>query len=457
LETCTVIRTLFAAACAIAVAPPAFAQTPTVPKPAAITADGIPTVPASIAASTRRYMEFRSAAFSGWHPQDKSMLVATRFANTNQVHRVESPMATRTQLSFEAEPVPGASWAPKRGDVMVVQKDTGGDEFFQIYTLKDGALALLTDGKSRNTLGSWSMDGQLIGYSSTRRNGTDTDLYIMNPRDPKTDRMVAQVTGGGWNIAGFAPDGKSAIVIQYLQITKSNPWLLDIATGKLTPIGDHRKPIAYGNAQFASDGTLWVTSDEASEFQRLGSLDPKSGKFTAKGPAERWDVESFDIAPDGRFIAYVINEAGINRLRMLDLATGTARTVEELGQGVIGAVQIAEWGEIGLSFASPKNPADAFSVDPQSLKVTRWTASETGGLEASQNATVGLGLPFPTRRRQVCREAPDDHEHPRWTRSAITAGISGAQQLSAQRTRHCDLLSQCSRVERLWQELRQRR
>ncbi len=384
------IRSLIAAACATLAASPIGAQTPAVPKPAALTADGIPAVPASIAASTRRYMEFRTATFSGWHPQNKSMLVATRFANTNQLHRIASPMAARTQLSFEAEPVPGGSWAPKSGDIMVVQKDTGGDEFFQLYTLTDGALALLTDGKSRNSLGSWSMDGRLIGYSSTRRNGTDTDLYVMDPRDPKTDRQVAQVAGGGWNIAGFAPDGKTAIVIQYLQITKSNPWLLDIASGKLTPIGDHKKPIAYGAAQFAPDGTLWVTSDEGSEFQRIGTLDPKSGKFTPKGPAEAWDVERFDIAPDGSFIAYVINEAGNNRLRIFDLATGTARTADALGQGVIGNIQIAEWGEIGLNFASPKNPADAFSVDPASLKVTRWTASETGGLDASKNATAEL-------------------------------------------------------------------
>ena len=55
-----------------------------------------------------------------------------------------------------------------------------------------GQLTLLTDGKSRNSLGSWSKDGKLLAYSSTRRNGADTDLYVMDPRDPKTDRLVAE-------------------------------------------------------------------------------------------------------------------------------------------------------------------------------------------------------------------------------------------------------------------------
>ena len=53
-------------------------------------------------------------------------------------------------MSFESEPVNDGSFAPKTGDVLVVQKDVGGSEFFQLYTLTDGRLSLLTDGRSRN-------------------------------------------------------------------------------------------------------------------------------------------------------------------------------------------------------------------------------------------------------------------------------------------------------------------
>ena len=372
----------------------AFAQTATpatnIPKPAALTPDGIPPVPVALAAKTRPYMEFRTASFSGWNPVDRSMLVATRFGNTAQVHRVAMPMGARTQLSFEAEPVGGGSWAPKRGDVMVMQKDTGGDEFFQLYTLNEGQLSLLTDGKSRNTFGSWSMDGGLVGYSSTRRNGTDTDLYVMDPRSPKTDRLVAQVKGGGWAIAGFAPGAKRAVAINYRSVTKSDPYLLDVASGTMTPIGDHKKDIAYGAARFAPDGTLWVTSDEGSDFQRLGTLDPATNKFTPRGQAEKWDVGSFDIAPDGSFLAYVVNEAGIDRVRIYDLKSGNVRTVEALGAGVVGGLEIAESGDIGLTFTSAKSAADAYSINPKTLTVVRWTTSETGGLDPAKNVEPEL-------------------------------------------------------------------
>lgn len=46
-------------------------------------------------------MEFRTATLLGWHPGDRSLLIATRFGNTNQVHRVARPGAAREQLSFE--------------------------------------------------------------------------------------------------------------------------------------------------------------------------------------------------------------------------------------------------------------------------------------------------------------------------------------------------------------------
>jgi dipeptidyl aminopeptidase/acylaminoacyl peptidase len=364
-----------------------FAQT--MEKPAALVADGIPEVPAELAARTRPYLEFRTASFLGWNPVDRSMLITTRFGNTNQVHRVARPGGAREQLSFEEDRVRFASYAPKTGDVILVTKDVGGNEFYQLYRLADGRLSLLTDGRSRNQPGTWSRDGKLVGYSSTRRNGTDTDLYLMDPRDPGSDRRIAERNGGGWNFVAFSPDGARAVVYEYVSITKSNLWLLELASGAMTPIGDHAKPVAYRGAQFAPDGTLWVTSDEDSEFQRLGTLDPASGRFTPRAPEPRWDVEGFDVADDGSFVAYIVNEAGSSRLRLLDTESGSVRTVP-LPAGTITGLDVAPWGEIGLTFTSAKSPADAFSVDPVTLAVKRWTVSETGGLDPNANVEPEL-------------------------------------------------------------------
>lgn len=380
-------RQLFISLLASAASVPAVAQdkpdTLVIAPPAAITAEGVPDLPVSLAEQARPYLEARGASFQGWDPKKRSVLIATRFASVPQLHLVETPLGARTQISFEAEPV-GGSYAPTRGDVLLVQKDRGGDEYFQLYTLANGRLALLTDGKSRNEINAWANDGTLLGFSSTRRNGADNDLYVMDPRDPASSRMVAQVKGGGWAIAGFAPDKRSAYAVEYKSVQNIDPYRLDLGTGKLTPIGDLGADVAYGGLQVAPNGALWVTSDQGSDFQRLGRLDPATGAFTPVSK-ENWDVDGFDLSEDGKTIAYVVNEAGTDRLRIMDAASGRVRNVESLPAGLIGGLEFAPWGELGFSMTSAKSPSDVWSIDPKTLKLTRWTQSETGGLDPTVN------------------------------------------------------------------------
>src|SRR5829696_1655836 len=158
-----------------------------VEKPAALVADGIPAVPDELADRTRPYMEFRTASLQGWNPKTRGIAIATRFANTAQIHEVARPLGMRRQITFEADAIAGASYARGKGDVTVIQKDVGGSEFWQLYRLDNGQLKLITDGKSRNSINAWSHDGHWLAYSSTRRNGTDSDIYIVDPRSPASN------------------------------------------------------------------------------------------------------------------------------------------------------------------------------------------------------------------------------------------------------------------------------
>lgn len=374
---------------AIALSTSATAALADAPKPAAIVIDGPPPVTDALANDTRPYLEARKAVFQGWDPADRSMLVKTRFGGTDQLHAVAAPQAMRRQVSFEQEPVLAGFRAPGSDRTLVIQKDVGGGEFYQLYRLENGRPVLLTDGKSRNWFGAWSRDGRRIGYISTRRNGADTDLYVMDPRDPKTDRLVAQVEGGGWSITDFSADGKTALVLNRKSISNAIVHELDLATGKLTVIAGDKTPASYVDPRYGPDGTIWVASSVSSDFIQLGKLDRK-GRFTPVSKEPRWDVSDYAIAPDGSLIAYAINEAGVSRLRVMDVATGNARPVTGLPAGVIpyaigSAIEIAPWGAIGLSMSSARVAGDAFSVDPKTLAVTRWTESETGGLDAARN------------------------------------------------------------------------
>ena len=182
--------------------------------------EGVPAFPAELRADAGRYMEFRAAAFNSWHPKRRELLITTRFADSMQLHLVKSPGAARKQLTFLPEPVGGGRFQPKTGACVVFSQDTGGGEFYQLYRydVADGRITLLTDGTSRNTGGAWSDSGKWLAYSSTRRTGKDTDLYIMDPADPKTDRLLLQVEGGGWGVSDWSPDESRLLVTEYISI-----------------------------------------------------------------------------------------------------------------------------------------------------------------------------------------------------------------------------------------------
>jgi len=356
--------------------------------PEAIVVEGVPKIPTSLAEQIGPYTEFRSAAFTSWHPKRHEMMIATRFGNVTQAHVVRSPGGARTQLTFYPDRVPGGRFDPKTGDTFVFSKDTGGSEFFQLYRydFAEGKTTLLTDGKSRNTGARWSNGGQWVAYGSTRRTGNDVDLYVVDPSNPKSDRLVVQDKGGGWEVADWSPDDKQLLVAEGLSINETYLWLVDVATGQtteLTPRGAGEK-VAYGNAAFAKDGRgLFVTTDQGSEFQRLASMDLASKKVDFLTP-DTADVDEFDLSPDGKTIAYVANEKGVGALHLFDIAARKELPGPKLPLGTIAGVRWHKDGDlIGFTLETARANADAYSYDIRSGKVDRWTFSETGGLNAS--------------------------------------------------------------------------
>lgn len=378
-------------------APAAQGQPPEIVPNENLVVDGIPRLPAVLAEKAGRYTESRSADFLSWHPVRREMLIATRFGDTNQVHRVKMPGGDRTQLTFYADRVGGASYRPKTGDFFLFRKDTGGGEFFQLYRfdLASGDATLLTDGgRSQNGLGVWSHAGDRIAYDSTRRNGKDRDIWIMNPADPASDRKVLEVEGGGWEAADWAPGDDRLLVLESVSANESYLWLVDLKTGERKPVTPREgaEKVFYAGGEFTPDGkALYVVTDRDSEFQRLARLDLATGRHTYLTTHIPWDVDAFDLSPDGRTLAFVTNEDGVSILRLLDTATGRERAGPKLAVGVIGGVQFHENSrDLAFSLETARSPDDVYSLDVTTGKVERWTESETGGIATAAFADAEL-------------------------------------------------------------------
>ena len=349
---------------------------------------GIPSIPASLADEVRPYTESRAASLAAWHPTAREMLISTRFGNTSQIHHVKTPGGARTQLTFFNEPVTSATFEPRKARYFVFGRDTGGNEFRQLYRYDraDGRITLLTDGgRSQNGDTIWSSKGDRFAYGSTRRNGTDRDIYVMDPAEPRSDKLLLQVSGGGWFPTDWSPDDARLLVTEFASVSKSTLWIVEVSSGRKTALTNPSENVSYAGAEFSADGrAVYVTSDKDSEYLRLGSIDVASRTFTPLTQDLPWDVEMFDVSPDGRAIALVVNEAGISKLNIYDTGARRIRPVEGVPAGVINSL---EWHEnsrdIGFSLGSARAPSDVYSLDIGTNAVTRWTESELGGLVAS--------------------------------------------------------------------------
>ena len=364
--------------------------------PENLVAQGIPPIPASLVATVRKYTESRSASMADWHPSRREILISTRFGNAAQLHRVSAPMGARYQLTFFDEPVSGGSYDPRDGRFFIFSRDVGGNEFGQLYRfdLASGDATLLTDGgRSQNGGVSWSNDGSRIAYASTRRNGADRDIWMMDPRTPSTDRLVLQNAGGGWGVSDWSPDDKTLLVGEYLSVNESRLWLVDVATGAKRALTTARaEPVSWGDAIFSTDGrSVFATSDEHGEFQALVRVDVATGSVTPIVRDIPWDIGSVELSPDGRTIAFTVNEAGIGRLHFLDVTTGTHRRVESLPIGQIGTPRWRRDGsEVAFTLSSARSPSDVYSLEPASGRLTRWTESEIGGLDPASLSEPSL-------------------------------------------------------------------
>ena len=353
-----------------------------------LVAEGVPAFTPQLRADAGRYMEFRAAAFEGWHPQRREVLIATRFADTAQLHLVKWPGGDRKQITFLPDRISSGSFRPPNGESIVFVQDTGGGENFQLfrYDLADGRITLLTDGKSRNSGPRWSHTGQRFAYTSTRRNGAASDIYVMDPSDPKTNWLLVEVPTGGWGIADWSHDDTKLLLAEYISINESHLYIADSRTGSkelITPKGTEK--VAWSDAKFAKDGkSIFVSTDKDSEFQRLGRIDLATKKFTPLTAHIPWDIEDFDLSPDGGTLALVANEDGRGTLHLLDARSGKELKAPKLPAGTVSSLKWHENGrDLGFNLSGARSPADIYSADVKTGKVERWTESETGGLDAS--------------------------------------------------------------------------
>ncbi|MCB1844928.1 MAG: S9 family peptidase, partial [Halioglobus sp.] len=287
---------------------------------------GIPGIPAAVVDDLNRFQNVRAASFLDWSADGNGIYVSTRFADVNQVHRVDRPGGARQQLTFFSEPVSEVQRRPG-SNTLSFRRDAGGSEFAQIFLLdpKDGTAAMLTDGESRNGSTVWNRQGTQLSYQSTRRNGASNDVWLMDPADADSSRVVLESPdGSSWTPTEFSASGSKLLISNYVSVADSRIHLLDLDSGKNITVsgGGEQSTSNYPLAFSEHDEGMWFITNRDGEFDQLAWQSFEAGSkpeiVTADIP---WDVNAGAISNDRRRIAFLVNDDGRSMLYLLDART----------------------------------------------------------------------------------------------------------------------------------------
>lgn len=348
----------------------------------ALRVENVPDTPPDVAERLRQFVNTRSAGFADWLPGG-GVLVATRFGDTVQLHRVDQPMGARTQLTFYDERVTNAAVRPGTNEILFA-RDVGGDENFAGFVLDPatGRARQLTEPGSRNEGFIWSDNGQQVAWSYVPNAEPNYDIYVSGAADAARQRVLDGE--GAVYPADFSADGARLLIQRYISIAESRLFVLDLASGGVARIAPD-VTAAYQGGEFTPDGrSVIAASDEGAQFHRLVRIDLATNQRTVLTPGLEWGVESFDLSDDGRTIAYVVNEAGRSALRLMDARSLRALPGPQLPAGIVSGVTFDDSGRrVGFTLNSSTAPGDVYSWDLRTRRLTRWTQSETGGIPQS--------------------------------------------------------------------------
>ncbi len=372
---------------------PAAAQDAAVPVPPAVKLDGVPPIPVSLAERFAPYGEFRFAELLNWHPTRRQMLIATSFGRRH-VHLVDGPGRARTQVTFGPVVTGGAWYEPVRGDYVVFRRDIGGgaerSQLFR-YDLGTRTATMITDGKSRNGLSVVvSRKSGLLAFDSSRRTGNDREVWVIDPAEPSSARIVAEAAGN-WIPQDWSPDDRELLVEERASTDERYIWRFDVTTGVRTPVTSREKHRGFWEMpRFGGDArTVYALSNHGGEVTRLWRTDAK-GEWTPITRATE-SVEWYALSPDGRTLAIVFDRGATSVLELVDGATMKTRHAPKLPAGTITNLQWHRNGqEVAFNLRSVQTFNDVYSVSAATGSVERWTTSESGGVnpETLPNAEI---------------------------------------------------------------------
>jgi dipeptidyl aminopeptidase/acylaminoacyl peptidase len=363
-----------------------------------VTRDVAGTAGATGDALLTRLLEARSAAVADVALDGTEILIRSDETGSMQLYRLRVPDGELTQVTFLDEPVAAARYIPGSPDA-VLAVDRGGNENYQLWRvdLRGGdPRPLVVEDGVKHDLGDVNRDGSRLAFTSTRRNGVDFDVCVLDLATGTVDRVLE---GGANVIDTFSPDGRWLTVVRLDgEVALSTDLLLvDLARGDTRTVVERDGAGSSHAASWYPDSRSFLFSTDAGrDTAAIARYDipTSSWAYVLEGD---WDSEA-SLSDDGRSAVVVHAEDAVTRVQVFDAQTFTLTRELPLpdvgtafGLPLVPRPRLSRDGSTAvLTFTSTAQPLTPLRIDTRSTNAAVRLLPETGAVPAELAVTPEL-------------------------------------------------------------------
>jgi WD40 repeat protein len=293
--------------------------------------------------------------------------------------------------AFTDDTVRFISVSPVDGTI-AIGADHDGDEFHQIYLLdpdRGWPEKITDDPQVQHYVGgnAWSPDGTKLAYAANARTPTDMEVWIRDLDSGETRPVFGEgmyAFPGGWS-----PDGTKLLTLDFRHNSDASLYVVDVESGETRELTPHEDDALFFPGPWAADSSgFYMITDAGSEFRGVAYYDLEAGAYDWVDGEPEADVDDMTGSADHRYVAWLVNEGGWDRLRLRDLESGQDLPDPDIPRGARPHLTgfepppaLSPDGSLAaVILASPRRPPEVWVVETETGNGRAVTESRIGGL-----------------------------------------------------------------------------
>nr|MBA2322813.1 PD40 domain-containing protein [Pseudonocardiales bacterium] len=306
-------------------------------------------------------VSMRGLSFS---PDGRKILVSSNRSGVYNAYAVPVDGGAPVPLTRSTSDNISADGYFPRDERFLYVSDRGGNELAHVYVRElDGSTRDLTPGaKVKARLLGWAGDDATFFLTTNERDPQAFDVYEITADGYR--RSLLYRNRGGYEIADVSPDRRFVALNRRITMANSDAYLHDRRTGRTRHLTPHTGQVANWAEAFSPDGrSLYLVSDQGSEFQHLVRYDLATGKLAVIERPE-WDVESAGFTRDRRYLVVSVNADARTVTRLYQAATMRPVPLPRLPSASITDVEVSPDGRhLAYYLYGDRSPGDLWVRD----------------------------------------------------------------------------------------------